>query len=230
MFRWLFFFLFIVSSYVGFSQGKRPFYLQDTVPIYQFSGMVIGTKSQEPIPYVQVQVNHSKQGVFANDEGFYSIPVRVGDTLYYYHVAYKPTKLIVKKYLKEYKGSTTNYIYVVNYMLEDSFSLGAVYIYPWKNYDEMTTAITNMEIDHNTPADNARENLDPQVLDAVMKSMPIDGDERVVVGRQMYYDFYRRKNMMPTVGIDPIAIAKMLKYVVDKTKKKRNKNLGYWEE
>jgi len=46
----------------------------------------------------------------------------------------------------------------------------------------------------------------------------------------MYYDFYQRKNMMPTVGINPIAIAKMLKYVVDKTKQKRNKNLGYWEE
>lgn len=229
MARWLFLFFFITASYIGFAQ-RKPQYMQDTVPIYQFSGLVVGTTSQEPIPYVQVQVNHSKQGVFTNEDGFYSIPVTVGDTLYYYHVAYKATKLIVKKYLKDYKGSTTNYIYVVNYMKEDSFSLGTVYIYPWKNYDEVTTAITNMEIDHNSPDARARENLDPKVLDAVMKSMPMDGDERVVVGRQMYYDFYQRKNLMPTVGLNPVAIARMLKYVVDQTKQKRNKNLGYWEE
>lgn len=227
--QFLFFCLLILTTQAVLAQ-RKPAYLQDTARIYQFSGMVVGTRSQEPIPYVEVRVNHSRRGTQANEEGFYSIPVTEYDTLYFYHIAYKPSKLVVKKYLRDYRGSTQNYIYAVNYMLEDSFSLGTVYIYPWKNIDEVTAEIVNMQIDHNSKEAYARENLDPKVLDAIMKSLSQDGDERVVVGRQAYYDFYQRKNLMPTVGLDPLAAMRLLKTIVDKTKQKRNKNLGYWEE
>ncbi|MBX7240530.1 MAG: hypothetical protein K1X92_02190 [Bacteroidia bacterium] len=231
MYKIILSFLLILSGFAAYSQGVRPTKEQnDSVPVFQFSGMVIGQKSQEAIPYVQVQVNHSKRGVMANGEGFYSIPVTLDDTLYYYHVAYRPTKLIVRKYLQEYKGSYSHYIYVVNYMKEDSFSLKTVYIYPWKNYDEVVTSITNMPTDPFSPDAIARDNLDPKVMDAIMASLPKDADERVVVGRQMYYDFYRRKDLMPTVGLDPVAAVRLLQYVVQKAKEKRNKGLNYWEE
>lgn len=200
----------------------------DSNGIYQISGMVVSSDDSSPIQFATVRVNHTKQGVLTNREGFYSIPVHEQDTLYFTHAAYATTKLIVRDYLREYKGEKSTYVYVVNYMA--GFTLGEQKIYPWKNEDELRTAIVNMSVDHNTLSEKARENLDPKVLAAIMQSLPKDGDERYVVGRQMYYDNYKRQNLIPNAGLDVVAAAKLLQYIVQKTKERSNKDLNYWEK
>lgn len=210
------------------AQLLRPAYTKDSVRVMQISGMVVGQRSQEPIPYVQVQVNHSRMGALTNQDGFYSLPVTENDTIYFSHVAYRPTKLIIAKYLQEYKGSDT-YIYVVNYMKDDTFSVRPIYIYPYKNKDEVVAAIMNMEVDKTSPDNIARDNLDPKVMDAIMASLPKDGEERYIVGRQTYYQNFNRQNLMPVAGVDAMAAVRLLQYIVQKAKTKNNKDLNYWE-
>jgi len=200
----------------------------DSNGVYQISGMVVSKDDSSPIQFVSVRVNHTKQGVLTNKEGFYSIPVREQDTLYFTHAAYNTTKLIIREYLQEYKGEKSTYVYVVNYMT--GFSLAEQKIYPWKNEDELRTAIVNMSMDHNSLEAKARENLDPKVLAAIMQALPQDGEERYVVGRQMYYDNYKRQNLVPMAGLDVVAAAKLLQYIVQKTKERANKDLNYWEK
>jgi hypothetical protein len=200
----------------------------DSNGIYQISGMVVSNDDSSPIQFVSVRVNHTKQGVLTNREGFYSIPVHEQDTLFFTHAAYNTTKLVIRDYLQEYKGEKSTYVYVVNYMT--GFSLAEQKIYPWKNEDELRTAIVNMSVDHNSLSEKARENLDPKVLAAIMQALPKDGEERYVVGRQMYYDNYKRQNLMPMAGLDVVAAAKLLQYIVQKTKERSNKDLNYWEK
>ncbi|MCB0837526.1 MAG: hypothetical protein KDD99_12735, partial [Bacteroidetes bacterium] len=80
------------------------------------------------------------------------------------------------------------------------------------------------------PEQIARQNLDPETLHTIMETLPVDGGERLMVARQMYYDYYQTKNLIPTIGFDPVAATRLLQYIVDRSKKKKNKDLNYWQD
>jgi len=197
--------------------------------VYQFSGMVVDIDSLTPIPFVRIQINHSRNGAVSSEEGFYSVPVTENDTLYFEHIGYKPSKLVIKDYLKDYRGDKSQYIYVINYLYPDTVELDMVYIFPYDTPEELRTAVINLDSDPNSMIARARENLDPRVLHSIMASLPIDGNERLVVARQRYYNYYQNKNLIPTAGLDPVAAIQMLRYILDKAKKRKNKDLNYWE-
>lgn len=216
-------FLLLLCPVLTFAQTDEP------IKAYQLSGLIISQTSSEAIPYVQIQVNHTRQGAISNDEGFYSIPVTAGDTLYFTHIGFDMTEFVVKDYLDAYQGAKSQYIYAVNYMQEDTLTLPMVNIFPYDTPEELKTAVVNLDVFSNSPEALARKNLDPQVLHAIMQTLPKDGEERIMVGRQMYYDYYQNRNLLPSIGLDPLAAMRLLQYVVDKTKKKKNKDLNYWE-
>ena len=87
-----------------------------------------------------------------------------------------------------------------------------------------------MDVISNSPDQIARENLDAETLHTIMETLPIDGGERLMVARQMYYDYYQSKNLIPTIGFDPITATRLLQYVVNRAKKKKNKDLNYWQD
>ncbi|MEO0897849.1 MAG: carboxypeptidase-like regulatory domain-containing protein [Bacteroidota bacterium] len=206
-----------------------PSFAQEEDEIYQFSGIVVDADSMKPIPYVRVTINHTRNGALTSEEGYYSLPVNVNDTLYFGHIGYRDSKLIIKDYLDNYKGSKTQYIYVVNYLYRDTFYLDPVVIFPYDTPEEIRTAVLNMDADPNSLASRARENLDAGILHSIMASLPIDGNERLMVARQRYYNYYQNKTLLPTASLDPLAAVQMLRYIVDKAKKRRNKDLNYWE-
>ncbi|MEM9986616.1 MAG: carboxypeptidase-like regulatory domain-containing protein [Bacteroidota bacterium] len=202
---------------------------QNDPRVFQFSGLILSRTTEEAIPFAQVRVNHTRQGALANPDGFYSVPVALGDTLYFSHLGYYPSKLVVKEYLDDYQGDKSQYIYAITYMLEDTFSLDSVYIFPYDTPEELRTAVINMDIQESFAERAARENLDPKVLHTLMQTLPVDGGERLMVARQMYYDYYQTKNLLPTVGFDPVAATRLLQYIAEKAKRKKNKDLNYWE-
>ncbi|MCB0852089.1 MAG: hypothetical protein KDD63_07715, partial [Bacteroidetes bacterium] len=143
--------------------------------------MVISKTNGEPSPYVRVQVNHTRHGAVSNSEGFYSIPVGLGDTLYFTHIGFHESKLIIRDYMETYKGDKSQYIYVVNYLLEDDYYLDPVNIFPYDTPEELRTAVVNMEVITNSPEQIARQNLDPETLHTIMETLPVDGGERLMV-------------------------------------------------
>lgn len=222
----------VVLPILIFMSVALPQLLQgQTNGIYQISGMVISKSSSEVVPFVRVQVNHTRRGAISNSEGFYSIPVGLADTLYFNHIGYHDSKLIVRDYVEEYQGDiTSGYLYVVNYLLEDSLTIDTVYIFPYDTPEELRTAVLNMDILESPEEKAARDNLDPEKLHTLMATLPVDGNERLMVARQMYYDYYRTQNLVPTIGFDPIAATRLLQHIVSRTKKKKNKDLNYWQD
>ncbi|MEM7373063.1 MAG: carboxypeptidase-like regulatory domain-containing protein [Bacteroidota bacterium] len=203
---------------------------EQTNKVYQFSGLVISRSNDRAIPFVRIQVNKTRRGAVTNSEGFYSIPVGYLDTLHFSHLGYHGSKLVVSEYLREYQGDMSQYIYAINYMLEDSFAIDTVFIFPYDTPEELRTAVVNMEIPTNTLEDFARENLDPKTLHTLMATLPVDGSERLAVARNMYFDSYQTKNLLPTIGFDPIAATRLLQYVAQRARRRKNKDLNYWED
>ncbi len=196
--------------------------------IYQMSGMLINAQNDSAIAYARVQVNHTRQGTLSNIEGFYSIPVTANDTLYFTHVGYYSGKLVISEYLAKYKAQS-QYLYSVNYLRQDTLTLPIVHIFPYNTPEELKTAVVNMDVLHNSPEAIARQNLDPDVIHAIIQTLPRDGEERLMVARQMYYDYYQNRNLLPGIGLDAVAAMRMLQHIVEKSKKRRNKDLNYWE-
>lgn len=196
--------------------------------IYQLSGLVISEKGQEPIPFVTVQINHTRRGAIGNEEGFYSIPVTLYDTVYFTSVGYHRSMLVVEDYLQDYRRENATYIYAIHYMVEDTLTLPEVMIFPYDTPEELRTAILNME-SQGSPEAIARANLSPDVIDAIIQTLPVDGEERLLIGRQMYYEYYQNRQILQTASLDPLAALRLLQYVAEKAKKKRDKNLNYWE-
>jgi len=217
--KWIYLAVFILFLVPWNVQGQK---------IYQLSGLVISEKGQEPIPFVTVQINNSRRGAIGNDQGFYSIPVTLYDTVYFSSVGYHKSMLVVEDYLQEYRRENATYIYSIHYMVEDTLTLPEVMIFPYDTPEELRTAIINME-SQGSPEAIARANLSPDVIDAIIQTLPVDGSERLIIGRQMYYEYYQNRQLLQTASIDPIAAMQLLQYVAEKAKRKRDKNLNYWE-
>jgi hypothetical protein len=200
--------------------------------IYQLSGLVVNKQSKDPIPFAQVRINGSRRGTVCNQEGFYSIPVAPGDTVYFSSLGYRPTFFMITEYLNEYKGDLSSaYIYAINYLQEDSIILSSITIFPYNTASELRTAIIETHVPESVEAVNARDNLNPDVMDRLMSSLKVDEGERVMVARQLYYKNYQNKNLAPTMPLfDPIAVYQLLRYINEKSKERKEKNLNYWPE
>ncbi|MFK7969923.1 MAG: carboxypeptidase-like regulatory domain-containing protein [Bacteroidia bacterium] len=220
------FFLLAILLPTSFAFSQETIANKDVV--YQLSGLIISRTSMEPVPYATLQINHSLRGAVSNEQGFFSVPVTEKDTLYFRHLGFSESKLLVKDYLKEYKQEKNIYLYVIQYIKEDTFTLDPVVIFPYKTPEELKTAVLNMD-PQGTPDAIARENLSPEIIDAIIKTLPKDAGERLQVGQQMYYDYYRTRSLIPTAGLDPIAAMRLLQYVAEKAKKRKAKDLNYWE-
>ena len=200
--------------------------------VYQLSGLIVNKSAQQPVPYARVRVNHSRRGGFANLEGFYSIPVYATDTVYFGSLGYKSSFLVVADYLEDYKGDLgSSFIYAISYLTEDSITLPTATIFPYNTYRELRTAMVETEIPDMVENINARDNLDPGTLDNLMESLKIDEGERIMVARQIYYNEHLQRNVAPTATLfDPMAIYQLLRYINDRTKERRTKDLDYWSE
>lgn len=167
-----------------------------TKRVYQLSGLVVNKSSHEAVPYAQIRVNNGRRGTIANGDGFYSIPVVETDTIYYGSLGYLTSKLAFGEYLKEYQGDANSaYVYAINYIEEDSIILTGITIFPYNTPGKLRTAIIETDVPEDIESLNARENLNPKVMDRLINGLTIDEGERVMVARQLYYNQQLHKNV-----------------------------------
>ena len=218
------FLIIICFSFPLFSLGQT----QASKGVYYISGIIIDQQTKDSIPYVRIQVNHTKRGAMTNSEGFFRIPVGLLDTLHFTHIGYENSSFVVRDYLEKYKGNIEEDILVIKYMRKTDYYLDEVTIFPYDSPEEIRVAIQNMEIPKNTPQQIAEGNLSPEIMEILMQSLPVDGGEKASVGRRMSHKAYQSANLLPTASLNPIAIFRSLKSIVQKVKKQKNTNLNDW--
>lgn len=199
-------------------------------PIYQLSGMVLSATTGEPIPFVSVRVGRTRRGTVANAEGFYSLPVVRGDTLYFSAIGYKRGRFILNEYLDAYKGDTTSgYLYAVHYLVEDTIELPTVRISAIRTPEELKTALLNVPLETQTQA--ARDNVSPELIAYFLQNLPADPQERIKVAEQRYRDLYYNRTLRPVYPLlDPIAAYRLVRYLTEKAQIKREKIYDYWTD
>ncbi len=193
--------------------------------VYQLSGLVLNKTSNEPVPFARLRINSSRRRTTCNEEGFFSIPVVRGDTLYFNSIGYTESALVVDAFLASYGGDQTiSYLYALQYMNEAAVILPGVKILPYNTPEELRMAMLNMPLLTNDPSAIARGNVNPQTMNYFVNNLPIDEQERLAANQQRYVYFYKQQNTMQTMPLfDPIAVGKLVKNIRERQRAKQNK-------
>jgi hypothetical protein len=182
--------------------------------IIQLSG-VIKEKENLPVPFTLVKIKNTTRGTIAGVDGFYSLAVAEKDTIEFDAVNYNnelfivPTNIPDKKYTKN--------IFLVPTDTLERLSLDTV---PWKTEEEFKQAFLSLKLE-DTPADNAKKNLDQQKLMELYETLARDGREQQIYTLQAiassYYYAGGQKNYVmmggtpvPTSLLNPFAWVKFV--------------------
>lgn len=107
--------------------------------LVQFSGIVRDLEHR-PLPYVNIIIMNERRGTTTDRRGMFSFVVQPNDTILFSHMGHKATMHIIPDSLggQQYPADI--------FMVNDTFQLAEVRIYPWKTYQEFKEAFLALDL------------------------------------------------------------------------------------
>jgi len=145
---------------------------QEEPHVVQFSGRVVTMEDEKisKLIYTNIAVKGSSRGTVSDIDGFFSLPVRVGETILVSRIGFRDKELDIPL---EVDGTfyTKDII-----MQKDTLFLPEAFIYPWPDKDFFKIEFLALEVD-NILQDLAEENLAPEKIEYLKAILPADGGE-----------------------------------------------------
>lgn len=110
------------------------------IKLYQLSGIVSDAASSFPLAYTAVNIDGTYRATWANEKGFFSIPVAAGEKIIFTHVGFEPKSFIVPDTF------STDIVSIGVFMHEDTIELTTVEIYPWPDVHEFHDAFVGLQL------------------------------------------------------------------------------------
>lgn len=160
---WSFIFLFILGVQLS---G------QEEVKVVQFSGRVISMEDDKisKLIYTNVAVKGTSRGTVSDIDGFFSLPVRTGESVIVSRIGYGekevkiPTEIDGLYYSKDI------------ILQKDTLFLPEAFIYPWPDKDFFKIEFLALEV-NNLLQELAEDNLAPEKIEYLKAILPADGAE-----------------------------------------------------
>jgi hypothetical protein len=107
--------------------------------LVQFSGIVRDLEHR-PLPYVNIIILNDRRGTTSDRRGMFSFVVRPNDTILFSHMGHKSTMHVIPDSIggQQYPADI--------FMVNDTFQLAEVRIYPWKTYQEFKEAFLALDL------------------------------------------------------------------------------------
>ncbi len=169
--------------------------------VVQLSGFVALGDSLYGIAGVSVYVPGTTRGTQTNQYGFFSVPVLTGDSVLFSALGYKKQYLIIPK------GYTSQSYSIIMQMQEDPTELPIVDVFPWATERDFKQAVINVKLPDAGRA-MATRNLDPERLEALFKTTPMDGAGNFRFWNQQQLQQQQNRYMYPTIS--PFAIPALI--------------------
>ena len=135
--------------------------------LIQLSGVVLGEDSVSGLPGVHIYVPKAGRGTTTNHVGFFSLPVKVGDSLVVSSVGYERQHYIVPHDAPEFQT-------VIVQLVQDVTYLPAITVmnFPTEEVFKQAVLALNVPVDQ-TNIDS--RNLNQELLALMLKTTPMDG-------------------------------------------------------
>jgi CarboxypepD_reg-like domain len=150
--------------------------------IIQLSGIVLGEDSVSGLPGAHIWVPKAGRGTTSQPNGFFSMPVLVGDSVVISSVGYVRRSYIIP-------DSNEEFLTVVVEMVTDNTLLRDVIVSPYPTEEVFKQAILAL----NVPVDNGidKRYLNAELMALMMKTTPMDGS----LNYKYYMDQYNQSIM-----------------------------------
>ena len=169
--------------------------------VVQLSGFVAVGDSLYGVAGVSIYVPGTSRGTQSNEFGFFSVPVVAGDSVLFNALGYKRQYLIIPK-----TYSSDSYSIIMQ-MQEDPTELPTVDVFPWPTERDFKEAVAKVKLPDEGRA-MAMRNLDPERLEELFKTTPMDGGANFRFWQQQQLQQQQNRVMYPTIS--PFAIPALL--------------------
>ena len=181
--------------------------------VVQLSGFVATGDSLYGVTGVSIFVPGTSRGTQSNEYGFFSVPVLAGDSVLFSAIGFK------RQYLKIPKTYSSESYSIIMQLQEDPTELPTVDVFPWATERELREAVANVKLPDEGRA-IAMRNLDPERLEELFKSTPMDGAGNFRYGMEQQRQLQQNRYMIQT-GISPFAIPALIKSIINGDFKKQ---------
>ena len=135
--------------------------------LIQLSGVILGEDSVSGLPGVHIYVPKAGRGTTTNHVGFFSLPVKVGDSLVVSSIGYERQHYIVPHDAPEFQTVIVQLVQDVTYLPSIT-----VMDFPTEEVFKQAVLALNVPLDQ-TQIDS--KNLNQELLALMLKTTPMDG-------------------------------------------------------
>ncbi len=174
--------------------------------ILQFTGVVFAPDSNSVIPGVHVYVPKNGRGTTTNPYGFFSLPVREGDSIVFSSVGFRKQSFVVPS---NRKSTSLKKMIVLE---RDVTFLEDVEVFPYPTEAMFKEAVLSLELPNQSQYDNLNSWLAREYMRSSYKSLPSSAN----ANHQYYLELQKQaiQNRYQTTSnnlLNPFAWAKFIK-------------------
>ncbi len=148
--------------------GAMSVQAQNRKRIIQLSGIVLGEDSVSGLPGAHVYVPKAGRGTSTQPNGFFSMPVLVGDSVVFSSVGYVRRHYIVP-------SGTSDFTTIIIEMVTDNTFLKEVTILPFPTEEVFKQAVLALNVPMNENGID-KKNLNAELMALMMQNTPMDGN------------------------------------------------------
>ncbi len=192
--------MFILSTFLLFcNQAVAQRKPQKNNPYILFTGLVLTSDSLKPIPLVSIK--SSRRGLigYSDENGFFDVVVRRGDTVFFIQVEKVSSSHIIPDSL------TSNRYSVVKLMTQDTLHLSAIFIKALPLKTLFNHEFVNRDIPDD-PLERARKNLENEAIKEELRLRPADAAQsQALLARNRAEQLYYYNQIPPQNYLSPTA-------------------------
>lgn len=172
--------------------------------LIQLSGVVVSGDSLTPVPFTSVLIKGSNRGTMADYYGFFSLVVRVHDTIQFSSVGYNKAEVIINDTLNDSRYS------MIQMLQRDTLTLPENVVYPWPSRSQFKQAFLAL----NAPKDDydrAFENMTREDVRMAIQGIPMSAQANSALAIQREYTRLYQMGQLPQISLlNPLAWAQFI--------------------
>ena len=160
----------------------------------------------QPIPFSHIFIMNNMRGTITDNQGKFSIVTEISDTVMFSCLGYKRKTIVIPDNLPE------PFLTLDITLLTDTFFIGEVVVYPWRNYEEFKEAFLNLKLPDDD-MERARRNIALLKTQIIMENNPNARENFQYVMERQYQETFNQGTVPSYQIFNPLAWIKFFEAI-----------------